>query len=124
MSENEQNMLQEEKGKDLSHLYYWYIKRHTRFDGTKYARAYGNVVGHRKWPNGMRVHTSRIENIEVEEENDQVIIQTLNTEYRCRLADCDFSEPDTYEFIPKLSEYAVKYGKGSKQEEVKPGESE
>lgn len=92
-------------------LYHWYVEKYTSNDGTECVRAHGNVTGHKVLQDTLFIRTSRIMSIEVKEEMGEVMIQTKNTEYHCRLSDCDFSKPDTYELISGMAEYAAKFGK-------------
>ncbi len=95
----------------IPRLYHWYISKETCMDGKTFAVAHGNVTGHKKLPDTMFIHTSKIVEVCVDQETEQVVIQTRNTEYHCRLSDIDYSKPDTSDYIPELSEYAKKYGK-------------
>lgn len=102
----------EEKGsRRTPRLYHWYLDKRMRDDGTECAQAHGNVTGHKSLPDTTFANTSRVVHIEVKEEIGEVIIQTRNTEYHCRLSDCDFSKTGTYELIPELSKYAEIFGK-------------
>lgn len=102
---------EENRSSRIPRLYHWFLDQCTRDDGTEYTRAHGNVTGHKSLPDTLFIHTSRIEHIEVKEDAGEVMIQTKNTEYHCKLADCDFSKPGTYDHIPGLAEYAEIYGK-------------
>lgn len=98
-------------------LYHWYLEKATSDDGTECALAHGNVTGHKRIADTTFINTSKVENIEVREETEEVIIRTMNTEYHCRLSDCDYSRPDTYDLIPGLSEHAAKYEKGKEYQQ-------
>lgn len=99
-----------EEDRYTPYLYHWYIEKHTDpYTGEEFVLAFGIVTGHKRLRDTTFVHTSPVQHIDVDRENEQICIQTRNTEYHCRLSDCDFSKPDTYEFISGLSEYAEKY---------------
>lgn len=92
-------------------LHHWYLSKKKRGDGTDYILAHGNVTGHKSLPDTLQVHTTQIKHMKVDEETGEVMIQTRNTEYHCRLSECDFSRPDTYDMIPGLANYAERFGK-------------
>ena len=100
----------EEEDKYTPHLYHWRIEKSVHpYTGKEYVLAHGVVTGHRRLTDTTFIHTSPVQHIEVDRETEQVCIRTKNTEYHCRLSECDFSKPGTCEFIPGLSEYAEKY---------------
>ena len=106
-----------EEGRYTPHLYHWCMEKNVHpYTGEEYTLAHGIVTGHKSLTDTTFIHTSPVQHIEVDRETEQVCIQTRNTEYHCRLSDCDFSKPGTYELIPGLSEYAEKY-KGEKKYE-------
>lgn len=92
-------------------LYHWYISRRLCMNGETAAVAHGNVTRHRKLPDTMSIRTSKIMEIRMDQEAEQVVIRTQNTEYYCRLSDIDFSKSGTGEFLPEFPAYAEKYGK-------------
>lgn len=52
--------------------------------------AYGSVSGNPKFPDAYPIHTSKIEDIEIDEENWEVVLHTLNSVYHCDLDSCKF----------------------------------
>lgn len=100
----------EEESRYTPHLYHWFLEKRVHSDtGEEFTIAHGNVTGHKRLTDTTFINTSKVIHIEVDRENEQVCIQTKNTEYHCKLSDCDFSKSETYEYISGLSEYAEKY---------------
>lgn len=74
----------------MARLTNWYVTKH--YDGV--IIFYGNVTGHAKLPDGMPIHTSKV--IGAKKEFSELIIYTLNTEYRMYLGHIKFD--GKYEF--------------------------
>ena len=69
-------------------LKYWYIIEHG-----EYMAAHGIVGGHERLSDGMKIHTSQIENVSMQGDGT-VLIKTKNSEYHCSLPDALFHEFD------------------------------
>lgn len=101
----------ESRSSHTTRLHHWYLTKKKLEDGSEYVSAHGNATGHPSLPDTIRARTTQVRQIDVNEEAEEVVIQTRNTEYHCRLSDCNFSMPDTYDLIPGLAGYAERFGK-------------
>lgn len=93
----------------VTRLHHWYLEKLSEPDGKISYVARGNVTGHLRLQDTDFIYTSTVCAVNVDEGLEEAIIQTNNTEYRCRLSECNFDKPDTYDMIDKLDEYAKKY---------------
>ena len=89
-------------------LFHWYIEEFKKDDDV-YAVAWGNVQGHYRLADTTFIHTSVIKSVTVDEESEQVIIQTLNTEYLCPLNVCCYEKGDTSKFVENFETYREKF---------------
>lgn len=86
-------------------LYNWYI-----LDKGNYYVAHGNVVGSDRFQDSLKIHTSKIEKVDISDE--LVKIHTKNTVYQCNLQDCLFWNQKPIKLLPvNLDELAKKYNK-------------
>jgi len=84
-----ENIRKRKNGKiEMKTLKYWYITAYG-----KYAVAHGIVSGHERLPDGQKIHTSRIERVELREDG-VVVIWTKNSEYHCHINDAFFHRFD------------------------------
>ena len=58
--------------------------------------AHGIVTNHPRLRDNTQIHTSEIKSVEISENEDQAIITTKNTVYRCRLSSCHFEKQDLF----------------------------
>lgn len=58
--------------------------------------AHGIVTNHPRLRDNTQIHTSEIKSVEISENEDQAIITTKNTIYRCRLSSCHFEKQDLF----------------------------
>ena len=72
--------------KNIAELYNWYVVDEWSQYSTEFYRLCGNVKGHDVLPDYTNVVTTRI--INIDEENDYLLIETENTIYKCRYAEC------------------------------------
>lgn len=90
---------------DRVYLHYWYIEQ--RPNGML---AHGIVNGHPKLADSIRIHTSKIKGIEIDEENGEAVISTENTDYHCPLNYWRFRKQDKYpDAIEEYEELKAKY---------------
>ena len=68
-------------------LKYWYITGFRKGEW-KGCMAHGIVHGHQRLADGIKIHTSAISAVTVEQ--DMAIIRTKNSEYHCRLDEASF----------------------------------
>lgn len=98
------------------YLHYWYLDK-KMLGGEVFNIAHGNVSGHPHLTDTMDIHTSKIENIDVDYEKGELIIKTMNSVYHCPLEYCNFNKQDKQpEIIPNYLEIKQKY----KDKIVKP----
>lgn len=88
-------------------LHYWYVDKRER-NGKEYVLAHGNVSGHKKLEDTVFIHTSKIQSIVIDKDNEELIIQTGHTKYHCPLEYCRWEKQDKnadlipeYEWIKK-----------------------
>ncbi len=79
------------------YLHYWYVFSH---DGKLHAR--GNVTGNPKIDDSVRVTTSPVMSVTVNEDCGEAIIMTAHSVYRCPLEYWRFDSQDKYECIREL----------------------
>lgn len=102
------------------YLLNWHIEPFEH-KGLTYIRAVGNVVGHYRFEDSEWIHTSDIEEIDVDEESSEVIICTRNTRFFCKIDSWDFEEQDLYvDVFPNYEYYKNKY-KVEKEDPIEPG---
>ena len=82
--------------KDM-YLHYWYI-----FDKGGEMHARGNVTGNPKIEDSVRVTTSPVVSVTVDEDCGEAIIMTAHSVYRCPLEYWRFDSQDKYEGIREL----------------------
>lgn len=78
----------------------WYIENNN---------AFGNVIGNPKFIEGLSIHTSKIQDIKIDEEKEEAIIITRNSEYHCPLDSCKFNWLESkHPMIDKIKEFESK----------------
>lgn len=92
-------------------IHNWYLEKYAHHDGQTSYLAWGNVTGHDRLADTTFIHTSEVMSTRIDEENEECIIQTRNTEYHCRLSECNYDMPDSYEVIAELEKLRKKYSK-------------
>ena len=98
-----------DKSRKLS-LHYWYVNKVTLGDDREYVCAHGTVTGHNRLQDSTFVHTSEVQDITIDYENEEALIRTKNSEYHCPLAYCKFQKQDqTSELIPDYEAVKEKY---------------
>ena len=76
-------------------LHYWYVdKRIDQITGEEYPVAHGRVTGHRKIQDSIHIHTSVVQEIIINEEDEEAIIRTMNTKYYCPLSYLNFEKQE------------------------------
>lgn len=90
-------------------LHYWYIDEQER--GTeKYRLAHGICTGHPRLSDAMKIHTSNIQALHTDLENEELVVNTMNTEYHCPLAYCRWEKQDEYaHLIPEYEKLKETY---------------
>ena len=76
-------------------LYYWYIEEKEK-NGKVFYYGHGIVTGHKRLADSMRIHTSAVNNMHIDMENNELILTTENSEYHCPLDYCRFEKQDQY----------------------------
>lgn len=87
-------------GKGNMYLHYWYIQS---CNGIFIAR--GNVTGNPKINDSVRIHTSPVVSVSVDENNGEVLVFTVNSIYHCPLDYWDFGKQDEYEIKDLIPDY-------------------
>lgn len=54
------------------------------------------MTGHKRLSDSMRIHTSAVNNMHIDMENNELILTTENSEYHCPLDYCRFEKQDQY----------------------------
>lgn len=90
---------------DGTFLHYWYI------DGDEDSMtAHGVVTGHRRLSDTMKIHTSEIHDIQIDYDDEEAVLTTRNTVYRCPLSYCRFEKQDEYpELLPDYDSIREQY---------------
>ena len=97
-----------EKARKLQ-LHYWYIDENDD-DGGKILYGHGIVTGHQKLSDSIKIRTSQVKKITVDEEADELILNTQNSVYHCPLSYCRFKKQDKYpDVIPGYKKLKKKY---------------
>lgn len=74
-------------GGTMIELIHWYLRRYED-DGKPYFIAWGYVFGHLKLTDGIHIHTSRVEDIKMNNTGDKLVMCTRSgSEYELALAD-------------------------------------
>ena len=111
-----------ESGKTM--LHYWYVTATGEGEG-KAITLHGRVTGHRKLPDSMEVHTSRVLSYILDYTSEELIATTKNTEYHCPLKYLDFREQDKTlpgsECIPDYEQIKHDYSGKIPYPEIEPG---
>lgn len=103
-------------------LYYWYITI-ACFGGKSYLQAHGNVTGHSRIQDSVFTNTSEVMSYYIDEESDNMIIKTMNTEYKCPLCYCNFTRQGEYvELITNFDEIKKEYSNRIEKPTIDPGE--
>ena len=102
-------------------LHYWYIGEH-EIDGEKLLLGHGIVTGHKKLPDSIDMHTSAVEDINIDEEEGELVLTTRNSVYHCPLAYCRFRKQDEYpNIIPDYERLKEKYKDTIDYPSIEPG---
>lgn len=114
------NLAAHEDGRKLQ-LHYWYIDEQD-IAGMKFRIGHGIVTGHKKLEDSIDMHTSAVKAVYVDEDEEELVICTMNSVYHCPLAYCLFEEQDKYpEFIPDYERIKEKYRDKLKYPSIEPG---
>lgn len=99
----------------MTTLYQWYTEV-ISYDGMI---LHGIVSGHKKLPDGMKIHTSWICSVHQDPENpEEFIFQTRNTAYHLSMAECDYARcewlasnvtPGIALWVSKLEKYSDRF---------------
>ncbi len=100
------------------YLYQWFLHKSERADGQVIFQACGNVNGHADIMDTTYVHTSPITGYDILEASEEIVLHTRNSDYYCRMDDCDFEVEDTFEAIPEWVDMSEKYRNQVKEYEV------
>ena len=102
-------------------LHNWYIEDHLSQRNGRYALAHGIVTGHTRLPDSIFCHTSKIRETYVNEE-DELVILTMNTEYHCPLNSCDWNKQDQYpDMISDYEKIKAEYKDKDLRPVIEPG---
>ena len=104
-------------------LRYWHInKRQNEETGEEYLLAHGRVTGHKRLMDSIYIHTSAIQEMNVNEETGEMEIYTMNTIYYCPLSYCNFERQDeNMELIPNYENIKNKYINTNKNPVIEEG---
>ncbi len=84
-------------------LFNWHIRVAEPDDGTPYYFAEGNVIDHPWCVNSERVVTKALRRYKMNEEFDEVLLYTDETEYHCSISECTFYREDVIlAFMPEM----------------------
>lgn len=92
----------------MPRLYKWYIVKMSGAEGKGIRIAYGIVTGHAQLQDAIFIHTSEIEHVEVN--GNDVVIQTRNSRYECRMEDADYEAFSDTSLIRDYELFREKYG--------------
>ncbi len=102
------NMAVHKEGRKLQ-LHNWYIGEH-EINGEMRRLGHGIVTGHKRLSDATDMHTSAVEAIHIDEEEDELILTTRNSVYHCPLEYCRFKKQDEYPgIIPDYENIKRKY---------------
>lgn len=103
-------------------LHDWYIEDHLSHKGYRYDLAHGYVSGHNRLPDSIWINTSRIESVQVDYANDELLIQTVNTLYHCPLNSCRWHSQDKFpDRIPDYEQIKEAYKGKTTRPTIEPG---
>lgn len=98
-------------------LHYWYV-----CEERGGLIAHGIVTGHKKLPDSTKIHTSPVLSIEIDAEQEEAILTTKNTVYRCPLRYCYFRNQDKCpEILPDYKVLKEQYQEKIELPEIEPG---
>ena len=107
-----------EKGRKLQ-LHYWYIDEE---DGAIYSVGHGIVTGHKRLADSTDIHTSDVQSFYVDEEAEELVLNTMNSVYHCPLEYCLFRKQDKFpNIIPNYEAIKAKYDGSRKYPEIEQG---
>ena len=87
-------------------LFNWHIRMIEAEDGTSHFFAEGNVIDHPWCVNSERVVTKTLRRYKINEECDEVLLYTDETEYHCSISECTFyRKDDILAFIPEMKAF-------------------
>lgn len=91
------------------YLHQWFMEKHEGADGQSFFVACGNVTGHPSIMDTTFINTSPMVGYEILESSEEIVIHTKNSNYYCKMVDCDFEILETYEAISEWAQLADKY---------------
>ena len=114
------NLASHKEGKKLQ-LHYWYIEEHD-IEGGMLRIGHGIVTGHKTLSDAMKMHTSAVEAIHIDEDEGELVLTTRNSVYHCPLAYCRFKKQDEYpDIIPDYDKLKKKYKDRIEYPSIDPG---
>ena len=98
-------------------MHYWFLRR---YEG--WIQLIGRVAGHSRIEDSHRAFSSEVQGIEVNLNENEIIVATLNTVYHCPLEYCSFEDQDEHsDLIPGYGELKTKYAGKIPDPTIEPG---
>ncbi|MCR5337530.1 MAG: hypothetical protein K6E75_03135 [Lachnospiraceae bacterium] len=102
-------------------LHNWHISEEDS-GAEEYKLGHGIVTGHQRLSDSVRMHTSDVRGIEIDEVEGELILTTRNSVYHCPLSDCNFDRQDQYPgIIPEYEKLKQTYKDTVVRPSVEPG---
>ena len=115
-----ENLSAYEEGRTLK-LHYWYIEER-EYKGEIHLQGHGIVNGHKRLSDATETHTSRVEDIHVDEDAGELVMTTKNSVYHCPLEYCSFKRQDEHpNIIPAYERLKEKYKDKIDYPSIEPG---
>lgn len=106
---------------DKLQLHYWYIEDQ-EINGEIIRTGHGIVTGHDRYTDSMDIHTSMVQNIDIDEDEEELLIITASSVYHCPLAYCRFKKQDKFPaVIPDYESIREKYCNKIDYPSIEPG---
>lgn len=103
-------------------LHYWWVCRRKDRHGSTYAYASGIVTGHERLCDSHEAETSEVIDVVYNEEDDEILLKTLNSTYHCPLAYCNFDKQDENpDLLPDYEHLKEKYKDSNPNHSIEHG---
>ncbi len=102
-------------------LHYWYVDSRS-YEGAQYIYGHGICTGHKKIMDSVYTHTSAVQAIYIDENEETAILITRSSVYNCPLRYCNYEEQDkSPEFIPDYQKIRDQYADSAPRPSIEPG---